>query len=130
MHLNRLSTIHQIQHSSTTTMKVAVLILGLVALVASMAYAAPQDNENAEIESLVEKLMEQERAMEQGYDDDDDDDDCDDDEAALQELLGELQANAKTQWFRKAAKVGGKLLKKHGPRLIRFGLKHGSKFLG
>ncbi len=43
-------------------MKVAILVLEFVALTASVAYAAPTEDEDAEIEN---KLMKQEEASEQ-----------------------------------------------------------------
>ncbi|XP_064389508.1 Golgi integral membrane protein 4-like [Halichondria panicea] len=49
-------------------MKVAILVLALVALTASVAYAAPSNNENAEIErfeALLEKILQKEMVEQQ-----------------------------------------------------------------
>ncbi len=86
-------------------MKVAILVVAFVALTASVAYAAPTENENAEIEAFLNKLMKQEEVSEQ------DNraaqmqsflaqlqDDEEDEEAALQELFAREQAPAKVQW--------------------------------
>ncbi len=43
-------------------MKVAILVLALVALTASVAYAAPEiESEDAEIESLLREIMNKDR---------------------------------------------------------------------
>ncbi len=43
----------------------AILVLAFVALTASVAYAAPTENNNAEIDAFLNKLMKQEEASEQ-----------------------------------------------------------------
>ncbi|XP_064389535.1 uncharacterized protein LOC135337524 [Halichondria panicea] len=115
-------------------MKVAILVLAFVALTASVAYAAPTENEDAEIEAFLNKLMEQEETSEQ-----DDhaaqmesflaqlqEDDDDGEEAALQEFFAREQIPAQLQgWFRKAVKTVGRAAKRYGPRVLKYGLKYG-----
>ncbi len=112
-------------------MKVAILVLAFVALTASVAYAAPTENEDAEIEAFLNKLMEQEEASEQDnsaaqmesflaqLQEDDDDEE----EAVLQEFFAQEQIPAQLQGlFRTvvkqlgntASKVGG-YVRKYGP---------------
>ncbi len=104
-------------------MKVAILVLAIFALTASVAYAAPTENEDAEIEAFLNKLMKQEEVSEQDnraaqmqfflaqLQDDDEDE-----EADLQELFAREQAPAKVQWkiFKDAFKLG-----KHAFRFVK-----------
>ncbi len=118
-------------------MKVAILVLALVALTASVAYAAPTENEDAEIEAFLNKLMKQEEASEQENHAaqmesflaqlQDDDDDVDE---AAEDFFAREQIPAKLQWgrrfFRKVIKVG----KKYGPTALKYGAKYGPTVLG
>ena len=114
-------------------MKVAILVLAFVALTASVAYAAPTENEDAEIEAFLNKLMEQEEASEQDnraaqiesllaqLQDEDDDDE----EAALQEFFAREQVPAQLQnWFKKAFRKVGGFVKRHALPALRFAAKH------
>ena len=83
-------------------MKVTILILALVAIAASVAYAAPEKNEEAELEALLEKLMKQNELQEVDMQEDEDDED-EEKEAALQEFFAREQVPAEVQgWFKKA----------------------------
>ena len=141
-----------------------VLVLTLVVLAASVAYMAPQEEEandeedgDAEVEAMLEKLLGQEMASEQvenGDDDSDGDDDgqiqaflsqmqdSDDEEqaiAALQELLTDKQdpSTAKMQWkrwrrfrLRRTFRKVGRFVRRHAPKLIRVGRKILRRVLG
>ena len=110
--------------NSLMTMKVTILILTLVAVTASVAYAAPLEDKDAEVEAFLEKLVKQEMALQQ----DDDDDEL---EAAVQEMFAREQVPAQLQgWFRKLTKKVGKAIKKHGPKIIKYGIKYGLPLLG
>ncbi len=106
-------------------MKVAILVLALVALTASVAYAAPEiesedaEIEDAEIESLLREIMNKDReeqntgeieSLPQGEEDEDN-------EAILQEFYAREQVPVEIQgWFRKAIrKVGHLGYKKYHP---------------
>ena len=118
-------------------MKVAILVLAFVALTASVAYTAPTENEDAEIEAFVNKLMEQEEASEQ-----DDhaaqmesflaqlqDEDDDGEEADLQEFFAREQIPAKVQGWRRAVRSVVKGVKKYGPTALKYGKKYGPTVL-
>ncbi len=96
-------------------MKVAILILALVALTASVAYAAPTEDEDAEIEAFLNKLMKQEKASEQENHAAQMESFLaqlqDDEEADLQEFFAEEQIPAQLQGlFKKAMKKVGRTL--------------------
>ncbi|XP_064389531.1 uncharacterized protein LOC135337519 [Halichondria panicea] len=116
-----------------SNMKVAILVMAFVALTASVAYTAPTENEDAEIEAFVNKLMEQEEASEQ-----DDhaaqmesflaqlqDEDDDGEEAALQEFFAREQILAKVQGWRRIARSVARGVKKYGPTALKYGVKYG-----
>ncbi len=115
-------------------MKVAILTLALVALVASVAYAAPSNSEEAEIEAFINKLMKKEQATKQDSDtaeiesllaqlqeeDDEDNDGGDNELAALQELivLEQNLSKAKAQGWRRGWRKVGRFVKRHGPTIF------------
>ncbi len=109
-------------------MKVAILTLVLVALAASVAYAAPAaaDNEEADIEAFIKQLMKAEQVSEQDNKNaeikallaqqlqEEEDDDVDE-LAALQELIALQQdplAKAQKKWrkWRKVIEIGKKII--------------------
>ena len=93
-------------------MKVAILILALVAIIASMAYAAPWDEDN-QLNAIVEDIFQDEETPEEDYDDDR--------LADLQDLIAQQQNKAQMQWKRIASSLARKavpLIKKHGPRIV------------
>ena len=126
-------------------MKVAILVLALVALTASVAYAAPveeteleamlqlqdvfvsqQTEDNFADETLLEKLMQQETASEQDkmqsilaqIQEEQID-------AALQDFYAEEQVPAELQgWLKKTFKKAGKFLKKNKSSIIGAGIKY------
>ena len=124
------------------TMKVAILVLALVAVV---AYAAPETNnedaeveeflkhlmiahkqEGASVEDFIHKLAQQEEASEQeegelqsslAQNNDDDED------AILQEIIARTQdPSAKAQWrrfrFRRVVRRVGRFVKKVAPKVL------------
>ena len=121
-----------------SNMKVAILVMAFVALTASVAYAAPTENEDAEIEAFLNKLMEQEASEQDNHaaqmesflaqlQDDDDDDE----EADLQEFFAREQIPAQLQgWFRKAVKTVGRVARKYGPTALKYGIKYGPSVVG
>ena len=56
-------------------MKAAILILALVAITASVAYAAPEKNEDAELNALLNKILKENENELEGVEKQDDDDD-------------------------------------------------------
>ncbi len=123
----------------------AILVLALVALTASVAYAAPveeteleamlqlqdvfvsqQTEDNFADETLLEKLMQQETASEQDkmqsilaqIQEEQID-------AALQDFYAEEQVPAELQgWLKKTFKKAGKFLKKNKSSIIGAGIKY------
>ena len=111
-------------------MKVAIFVLAFVALTANVAYTALTENEDAEIEAFLNKLMEQDEAFEQ-----DNraaqiesllaqlqDEDAESEEAALQEFFAREQVPVQLQgWFRKAFRTVGSVIKRYGPTALKVG---------
>ncbi|XP_064389534.1 uncharacterized protein LOC135337523 [Halichondria panicea] len=127
-------------------MKVAILILALVALTASVAYAAPveeteleamlqdvfgsqQTEDDTADETLLEKLMQQETAAEQDKESILAQIQEEQIDAVLQEFFAEEQVPAELQgWFKRKLKQAGKYLKKNKSKIIDTGIKYGLKY--
>ena len=122
----------------------SILVLVLVALTASVAYAAPveetpedalqrirllfQPTDTAD-ETLLEKLLQQETASEQDKQSILAQVQEKQIDAALQEFFAEEQVPAELQkWFKKALKKAGKYLKKNKSKIIGAGIKYGLKY--
>ena len=125
-------------------MKVAILVLALVALTASVAYAAPveetkfeamlqallgsqQTEDDSADETLLEKLSQQETASEQDKQSivaQDEDEQID--AAALQEFFAEQQVPAELQkWSRTIIKNYRNYLMRNRANIIRRGIRAG-----
>ncbi len=97
-------------------MKVAILVLALVALTASVAYAAPgieNENADAEIEALLREIMnkgEQNTGEIESLPQDEEDED---NEAILQEFYAREQVPVEIQgWFRRAVRKVGRFVRR------------------
>ncbi len=101
-------------------MKVAILVLALVALTASVAYAAPEiESEDAEIESLLREIMNKDREEQNTGEIESLPEDDEDNEAILQEFYAREQVPVEIQgWFRKAIRKVGRFVRK---KVIPFG---------
>ena len=101
-------------------MKVAILVLALVALTASVAYAAPgieNENDDAEIEALLREIMNKDNKEEEQNTGEIEslpqDEEDEDNEAILQEFYAREQVPVEIQgWFRRAVRKVGRFVRR------------------